>query len=204
MDLSAARDELRARGFDGLTDGRVNGFLNAGKNALEDVAPWPWLDASTSGTAPLTISDLKQILHVWMVSSNWSLQGAERGWLRDTYGPDLTLTGTASSSSWWYLTGLTTLSVFPADTSSTFNVDYLRFSPELSADADEPLFPARLHPIWIDLAVVEAYLDSDEPQMAQMLRAKVDMRLDQEMGVFLARNRQNSDRQTISAGSLDS
>lgn len=200
MDLSAARDELRARGFDGLTDGRANGFLNAGKNALEDFAPFPWLDASTTGTAPITISDLKAVLHVWNAGTNLSLEGADRRYLRDTYGPVLTTTGTACH---WYLDGLTTLKVFPADTSTTFSVDYVKFSPELSADGDEPLFPERLHPIWLDLAVVEAYMDSDEPGQAQALQAKVDVRLAREVDVFFGRNLQNPERQTMVYGSLD-
>lgn len=199
MNLSEGRDELRARGFDGLTDTRANGFLNAGKNALEDTAPFPWLDASASGAAPLTIADLKAVLHVWNAATNVSLEGAERGYLRDTYGPDLTLTGTGCH---WYLDGLTTLRVFPADTSSV-SVDYIKFSPELSADADEPLFPERLHPIWLDLSVVEAYYDSDEPGQAQALQAKVDVRLAREVDVFFGRNMQNSDRQTMTYGSYD-
>lgn len=188
MDLSAARDELRARGFDGLTDARCNTFLNAGKNALEDAAAWPWLHATTTGTAPLTIADLKAVKHVWVVASNAAIWGADSGFLRRQFGPDLTQTGTAS---YWYVDDLTTLSVFPADTATTFSVAYTKFSPELSAAADTPLFPARLHPIWIDLAVVEAYVDADEPAMAQAVQAKADVRLEREIGVFLSRNAQN-------------
>jgi hypothetical protein len=199
LTLSTGRDELRARGFDGLSDLRCNYMLNAGKNALEDHAPWPWLDASTSGAAPLTVTDLKAVLHVWNTTTNVSLEGADRRWLRDTYGPDLTITGTGCH---WYLDGLTTVRVFPADV-SVIDVDYVKFSPELSADADTPLFPERLHPIWIDLAVVEAYMDSDEPGQAQALQAKVDVRLAREVDVFFGRNLQNSERQTMVYGSLD-
>lgn len=200
MNLSEARDELRARGFDGLTDARCTAFLNAGKNVLENYAPWPWLDASTSGTSPITISDLKTVLHVWSTSPNTSLEGQDRNYLRSTYGPDLTLTGGAQ---FWYLDGLSTMRFFPVDT-VTRNVDYLKVSPELSADADEPLFPARLHPVWIDFAVVEAYVDADEPTMAQSVQAKAENRLARELDTYFNRNLQNPGKQLLTFSSQDS
>lgn len=199
MDLSEARDELRARGFDGLTDGRANQFLNAAKNALEDIAPFPWLETSAAGALPLTIADLKAIQHVYNTNSGDSLEGADRRYLRDTYGPDLTVAGTAT---FWYIDGLTTLRGYPADTASV-TVDYIKFSPELSADGDEPLFPARVQPIWIDLACIEAYMDADEPAAAQALQAKVDTRLAREVDVFFNRNMQNAEYQTLFYASED-
>lgn len=200
MTLSEARDELRARGFDGLTDDRCDIFLNAGKNALEDYAPWPWLDASMTGTAPLTITDLKAVRHVWNSGSGLPLRGAERDYLRGQYGPDLTTTGT---SEWWYLTGVSVLSVYPADTSSTFAVDYIKTSPELDDDTDEPLHPERLNQVWIDLSAVEAYIDADEPEMAAAIQQKAERRLAFAVGVYFGRNLQNGQDQALSFTSLD-
>lgn len=194
MNLTAARDALRARGFDGLTDDRCDVMLNAGKNTLDDFAPWPWLQTSTTNVAPLTITDLKAVTYVWNTTTKTTLRGSDKGFLRDNYGPDLTV---ASTASFWYLDGLTTLRVFPADTSSSFSVDYLMVSPELSADSDEPLSPARLHPIWIDLACVEAYEDADEPGMAQALQAKAEARLWAVVDVYFGRNLQNAQEQGV-------
>lgn len=201
MQLTAARDELAARGFDGLDPGRMNLFLNAGKNSLEGFAPWPWLEASTSGPAPLTIADLKTILHVWNSNLNLSLDGQQRTYLRTMFGPDLTIVGTGR---YWYLTGTTVLNVFPVDT-STLNVDYLCQSPELSADDDEPLWPdlASLNNAWIDYAVVEAYMDADEGAMAESTRTKAENTLTRLLDQFFDRNHQNAERQPLTFASED-
>jgi len=199
MDLTSARDELAARGFDGLTPSRMNLFLNAGKNALENFAHWPWLETSTSGTAPLTISDLKAIQFVYRSSPNLGIDGADREYLRQMYGPDLTRVGTAN---FWYLSGLTTLNLFPVDT-TTINVEYLMQSPELSADSDEPLFPARLDQAWMDLSCAEAYMDTDETAQAQACIQKAENRLLREIDVYFDRNLQNPGQQALTFASED-
>lgn len=199
MQLTDARDELAARGFDGLAPSRANGFLNAAKNVLENFAPFPWLETSTSGTAPLTITDLKTVLYVYRTAPNLAIDGQERNYLREMYGPDLTVTGTAS---FWYLEGLTTLKLFPVDTATIF-VDYLRNSPELSADSDEPLFPARLNQVWMDYACAEAYMDADEPAMAQTCISKAEARLGREIDNYFDRNRQNPNLQPLQFASED-
>lgn len=201
MQLTAARDELAARGFDGLSPTRANLFLNAGKNALEDFAPWPWLESSTSGTAPLTISDLKTVLFVYRTSPNLSIDGASRNYLRQMYGPDLTISGTAA---FWYLENTTTMKVFPVDT-TTINVDYLMRSPELSSDSSEPEWPdvASLNRAWIDLACVEAYMDADEYAAADTTRAKAHATLSRQLDSFFDRNHQNPERQPLTFASED-
>lgn len=199
MQLTDARDAVAARGFDGLAPARSNLFLNTAKSNLEDFAPWPWLEASTSGAPPFTIADLKTVLFVYQTSARRPLDGQQRVYLRDMYGPDLTIAGTAR---FWYLEGLTSLKVFPADTSS-LSVDYLLTSPELSADSDEPLFPSTLDQAWIDLACVEAYMDADEPAMAQATQAKAEARLTRALDTYFDRNHQNAELQPLTFSSED-
>lgn len=201
MDLSSARDEFAARGFDGLAPARANLFLNAGRNALEDYASWPWLETSTSGTAPLTIADLKTVQFVYRTAPNLSIDGADRSYLRQMYGPNLTIVGTAV---YWYLDGVTTLKLFPVDT-TTINVDYLMQSPELVNDSDEPEWPdvAALNQAWIDLACVEAYEDADEGDRADKMQIKANTKLNGQIDKYLDRNHQNAEQQAVTFASED-
>ena len=54
MNLSAARTELAARGFDDLAAARLTLFLNQARNDFEDAYPFPWLETVfATGPAPL-------------------------------------------------------------------------------------------------------------------------------------------------------
>jgi hypothetical protein len=136
MDLTAAQTELKARGGDYLSTARLTTFLNDAKNELEDFFVWPWLETTTSGTAPLTISDLKHVLYVVDTTNQCELTGASAQYIVEDLDETITTTGTPDV---WWLDGTTTLKVYPANTSASLSVRYVKFSPELSAGADTPL-----------------------------------------------------------------
>jgi hypothetical protein len=92
---------------------------------------------------------------------------------------------------YWWLEGPNILHVWPV-AAVTVSVAYLVESPELSDPDDTPLIPARYHPLWIDLAVVEAYKDSDNFTAAQALRADVNVRMYDLIARYEVRNRQHS------------
>lgn len=165
MNLGTARSELQSRGFDYLSTSRCTILLNRAKNALEDFYPWPWLEATTTGTAPLTVSDLKQVLYVVDTTADRELVGFDRRTVRDL---DSKLDDTGTPEFWW-LSGETSLKVWPLNTTDSLSVDYIKFSAELSADSDTPLIPVRYHPVWVDFAVVEAYKDQDAYDKASAL-----------------------------------
>lgn len=195
MDLTSAQTELGARGFDHLSSSRKTIMLNLGKNALEALAPWPWLETTTTGTAPLTISDLRQVLYVVDSTNRVVLPGLD---VRSTVEADPSLQA-GSPSSWW-LDGLTTLRVHPTSTSVSLSVRYLKFSAELSAGSDTPLIPTREHPVWIDFAVVEAYKDSDNYGAAQALLSDLMGRsIPRMLDTYLGRNLANPDHTVFSA-----
>jgi hypothetical protein len=150
MDLTAAQTELKARGGDYLSTARLTTFLNDAKNELEDFFVWPWLETTTTGTAPLTISDLKHVLYVVDTTNQAELTGASAQYIVEDLDETITTTGTPDV---WWLDGTTTLKVYPANTSASLSVRYVKFSPELSAGADTPLIPVRNHNLWIDLAL---------------------------------------------------
>ena len=188
MNLGTARTELLARGFDYLSSSRANTMLTNAKNAFEDEWSWPWLEATTTGTAPLTISDLKDVLSVVDTTNQVQLTGLDA---RDITDRDAIVTTAGSPDSWW-LDGETTLRVYPTSTSVQLSVRYVKFSPELANDSDTPLIPVRYHPVWLDYAVVEAYLDSDNfDAAAGLLNFVRQQRLPAMIEQYATRNRQN-------------
>ena len=109
MNLDAARTELRARGFDYLSNTRTDYFLNAALTEIDDAFPWPWLETTTTGTAPLTITDLKQPLYVIDTTNERELQSLE---YRDLIIGDPNLTETGAPAV-WSLNGTTQIVVWP-------------------------------------------------------------------------------------------
>lgn len=193
MNLGDAQTELAGRGFDYLAASRMTIMLNDAKNALEDQWPFPWLETTATGTAPLTITDLKQVLYVQDTTNDNELLGLPVAQIA-VDGDDITRAGTPA---YWWLDGTSTLNVWPVSTSVQLSVRYVRESVELSAVSDTPLIPARYHPLWVDLAVVQAYHDSDNFAGAQQLQGYVDSRMAKLVERYEQRNLQNGSYQTI-------
>jgi hypothetical protein len=190
MNLTEAQAEFRARGFDYLTAGRMTIMLNSAKNAFEDAWEWPWLLYSTSGAAPLLIPDLKLVLSVKWVADGRELWGLDVRQIMED-GTDPNLPGLPKY--WWLedFDGQPNLHVWPV-ASGQVGVIYQRESPELASSTSEPLIPARYQPLWIDLAVVEAYKDSDNFTAASALLQTVNARLVDLVARYEVRNRQHS------------
>ena len=182
MNLDAARTELRARGFDYLSNTRTDYFLNAALTEIDDAFPWPWLETTTTGTAPLTITDLKQPLYVIDTTNERELQSLE---YRDLIIGDPNLTETGAPAV-WSLNGTTQIVVWPVS-SVSLSVRYIKTSPVLDEAADEPLLPSRYHTVWIDRAVAEALKDSDNQQAANVLLQDVQRRVEQMCMVYVDR-----------------
>jgi hypothetical protein len=165
--------ELQARGFDYLTTARCKDYLNDGYlRDICEVDNWPFLEQSTSGAAPLTISDLRVIESVTDTTTNVKLLPMDRRAITDV-DTDLTTTGTPFA---YYISGGDTVTTFPAST-NTLSVLYWEVPPALSAGADEPEIPSRFRSLIVDAAVVRAYEDDDEPDQADASRARFDSRL---------------------------
>jgi hypothetical protein len=189
VNLADARAELAGRGFDYLPGARMNLMLNNARNAFEDAWPFPWLQSVITGPPPLTIPDLKYVSMVKSVDTNDELLGLDfRQVAQD--GTDLNLPGVPE---YWWLEGpdpVTIMHVWPVS-NAQISVAYIAESPELVDDDDQPLIPVRYQPIWIDLAVVQAYKDSDNFSGAQALTVDVNARLYQVIERYETRNRQN-------------
>ena len=120
MNLLDLRTELYARGFDYLSSTRANYFINRAYSELCEEEDWPFLEATTSGTAPVSITDLRTIETVIDTTATRRLQPLDRRHiLEDDY--QLSTTG---SPSCYYLTSCNTLAVYPANTTDTISERY--------------------------------------------------------------------------------
>lgn len=174
MTFAQLLTEFYARGFDYLNDGgagevRAKRFINQAYRDICEMDDWPYLTVTTTGTAPLTISDLGTIESIVDEGENRVISPADRRTLVETY-PDLTLTGSAQ---FYYMTGASTIATYPVS-SSTLRVRYWRVVSDLDATTDQPAIPARYQYAIIEYACMRAYTDSDNPEMAQYCRAEGD------------------------------
>jgi hypothetical protein len=180
--LATAEAELQARGYNRFSTTRLDAWLNEAKNRFEDYQfDWPWLKTSTTGTAPLTISDLRRVLSVVDSSSKEPVDQVDENAIIEFASADLTLAGSPSG---WYLSSDTVLTTFPVGTGS-LSVRYIKFSPELSSGSDTPLIPARYRMTWVDLAEVEALrFGVKDAASAAALEQGVFRRLGEIAGVY--------------------
>lgn len=159
MNLSSARTQLEKLGA-----GRLSGdttmedfYLNQAKNWIEDKDDWPWLETTTTGSSPLTISDLRKVIYVADTTNDRLLKEAD---IIDIARRDPGIDAVGDPTR-FYLDGLTSLKVWPVRTVA-LSVRYLKYSPELTT-SDTPLIPTRYHMLWCDVAFY-LYLQAREPQ----------------------------------------
>lgn len=138
-------------------------YLNVAVTEIAELHDWPFLLASTTGTSPLTISDLRSIESVSTPSSK--LTPIDRRDLSD-YATNLSQTGTPNH---YYLSSSTQISTYPVGT-ETLTVRYWKVPTELSAGGDTPVIPTRYHYAIVDYAAARAYADSDNPEAAANAR----------------------------------
>ncbi len=196
INLGSARQELGERGFDYLSASRMTFFLNDALTELEDRYLWPWQKKTVTGTAPLVISDLKYVRSVYDSTGN-EVFGVDDD-------DDIYVAQTGAPQNWWIddTGGTTTLRAWPVG-SVTWTVSYIATDAILSADSDTPSVPERYHGLWIDLAVIRAYRDSDNFAAAGALQQQVDIAVQRMIEQFETRNRMNSQYVRIIAGSED-
>lgn len=175
MTLATLRTELLARGFDYLSTTRANQFLNEGYHAVCEWngTPWPFLETTTTGTAPLTISDLREIVYVTNTTGGRVIDPEDVRNLNDR-DPGLTQTGTPSR---YYLDGSSILKLWPASTTQTLSVRYLKVPADLSSDSDTPVVPTRFHPLIVDMAEVFAYQDASDFQESEAKGQQLEIKL---------------------------
>lgn len=165
--LSTLQTSLYRRGFDFLSADASGvaaglGFLNAAAQEVDAQFPWPYLLTSTTGTSPLSITDLRKIITVQDGTAGFlPLDVNDYQNLANDYG-DLTQTG---SPLFFYFTGQTTIATYPVST-DTLTVRYVKVGTNMVSGTDVPAMPDRFRPILVDLAVAAAYREANVPDEA--------------------------------------
>jgi len=162
MTFAELKTELAARGFDYLSDTRQGQFINRSYQEMAEERDFPYLQATTTGAAPLTISDLRTVESVSNATQDYKLSPLDRRNLTD-FAHDLTTTGTPS---YWYMTTADTIAVYPANTTDTLTVYYWKVPATLTGVVT-PAIASRYHLLIVDGAVAYAYADSDNYDAAQ-------------------------------------
>lgn len=171
MTFGEAQTEFYARGFDYLSEStagqtRAKRWINEAYKEVCAEEPWPFLETTATGAAPLAVSSVDAVLSVVDTTNNNQLKGVDRRTLVAWF-TDLTTTGTAD---YWYLDD-TTIRVYPVSTAS-LSVRYTQIPSDRSADADTFLIPTRFQRMIIDRAVIDAYWDNDEAASAKELEGR--------------------------------
>lgn len=201
MNLGTGRAELQARGYSRFLAARLNQWLQDAKEQFEDYPfDWPWLKATATGAAPLTIADLRRVRTVVDTSNRNPLRKTTDAEIIEFVDDSLATTGAPYS---WYLTSDTVLAVYPAQAAS-LSVPYLKFSPALSSDSDTPLIPARYHGQWIDLAEARALrYGVKDVATASALETSALQRIGQIAGVYAMQDQPELDEMTMTGASCD-
>jgi hypothetical protein len=165
---------LYARGFDFLNDGgagatRAARFVNDAMHQIDDMEPWQYLQASTTGTSPLTISDLGRIESVTDVANLNDLAYMPRQNVTTLYA-DLTLT--SSVPTYYYVTGGTVVNTFPVS-GVTLTARYFKVAADLTG-TQAPSMPDRFRMAIVHYAAQLAFAESNIPDEAQLAGAAGD------------------------------
>ena len=193
MTFTELLTEFYARGFNYLEDGgagetRAKRFINQSYQEICGMDDWPFLQTSIQGPAPLYISDLGYVENVTDTVTKRSIGFIDQRTLTERY-PDLTYAGAPNYA---YITGGDTINTYPSNTNPLL-VRYIRLIPDLVEGTDQPVVPAKYQYAIIDLACGRAYMDSDNPEMAQIVRRDADALVQQMREQFMVQQHQDAD-----------
>ena len=156
----------------GTQAARVDRWINQSYQEVCDQAPWPFLEYTATGTAPLAVSDLGSVVTV-VDEDGVTLEQISYESLRKIVNGSLAETGTPV---WYYLTDGTVVNAYPVP-SGSITVRYRRVPTTLSSSSDSPLIPDAYHDIIALGALRRAALDNQAWEAANGYRQEWDARL---------------------------
>lgn len=190
MNLAELRAEVKSRGFDYLPDARINRFINTAYTLdICEEDDWPFLDATATGTAPLTIADLRTVESVVDTTNQAKLKPLSIKHITDITA-NVEESGTPEN---FYIDGGDTIKVFPTNSNATLEVRYIKAPSELVQEEDEPIFPERFHYLVVEGAIRRAYEDDDEWQAAATTEQIFKTRLEAMKGTYDAQQHDRPD-----------
>jgi hypothetical protein len=196
MTFAEIRSEVQNRGYHYVTNARIDKWIRQAYIWVCSQQPWPFLEAEVSGTSPLTISDLSQVLYVTDTDNGTALHGVD---LRDIRDKDPALTATGSPVNWYLKNNQ--INVWPANGGNIW-VRYIQ-KPAVLAENTEPLIPEEYQEVIVDGAVLRGLKDNDEYDTAAALQNVIDGQVGIMVDALLTRNYMNPQMITQSGGSDD-
>lgn len=169
-DYTALKAAVSGRGFSRLSTADQGIAVNDAVHELDAMEPrWPYLLTSTTGAAPLTVTDLGDVTTVMNTVLDVPVPFEDYEDLTRWAG-ELTQTG-VDPQVWYFTPGSTTsISTYPV-TTRTLQVVYYKTTVDLSAGADEPLCPERWRHLLKDMAVRNAHVMKSTDPPALLLLA---------------------------------
>lgn len=173
--LTDIQTELYSRGYDHLNQdaaGRARAlrWINQSYQAALLEESWPFRLNTATGAAPLSVTDLGEILTVVdTANSNFELGEMTE---RELAAYDLTITGVPL----WYFRDNLQIKTWPVG--GTLSVRYYSLPPDLANGTDTTLIPKRYMDVIVDGAVRRAAKDRDNPDAVQLAESERQRGLD--------------------------
>lgn len=173
MTFDDLQTEFYARGYTYLNENaagqiRAKRWLNLGYSDLLEEADWPFLNATITGTAPLTLTGAREVLSV--MTRDGALTERSISDLDDDF--NLTTPGTAS---YWYTDGAQ-VKTYPVD-GQPITVRYSTVPADMVGTSDIPVVPGRYRYLIVDFAVIRALRDRSNYAEADALWQAVQVDL---------------------------
>lgn len=180
MTFNELKEELFARGTnyleeDASTEARAERWLNQAYREILNLHPWPFLQATATGTAGagyVSIADLRKLRAVSDITPGYDVHLGRASFeeLLEENG-DLTETG---DPEWYYVDGTATVKAFPVG--GQIKAYYIKRVDPMSG-TDTPVFDEEYHNLIVDKAMIKAYIDSDNFEAAAALREETNLSL---------------------------
>lgn len=171
MDVSEIVSSINDHGFEDASEDRKVEKINNALWAIEGLAPWPWLEKTTTlnfnGSSPNPTNmpaDFKAVLWVTDTTNGVSIWPERASTIRDRYGNNL---NDVNDPFAYYFIG-NTIYFYPIPESSTgrFTLDYIATQTEVTAATLEAaiLLPKRHHEAIVFKALMSLYAMEDDPE----------------------------------------
>lgn len=170
--LGQLRTQLRERGFNFLEDAECDRLLNDAYLEICDLDDWPFLQATATGPASLTIADLRTVTSVYDTTGRRHLDVTSYDELIQQC-VDVTQAGTPCV---YWIDGLTVVKTWPVG--GTLSVRYLKTPTAMVDPAEQPVIPARFRDIIVTGAARKAAMDQSAAADLDALTQEYQRRLE--------------------------
>jgi hypothetical protein len=162
---------------------RVQRWINQAYLEVCATDNWPFLETTLTTVAPVTISDLSEVLVVLDTDNDVRLEQADYDSVTEL-GLDPTTMGTAQ---FWYQANMT-ISLYPVSTAN-LSIRYIKTPAELASAGDTPIIPTEFHDLIVLGAWRRGLLDDQDAGDFSLVKAEWNERVQMMRDKYLPRFR---------------